>query len=56
MLAYNLGSFLRQAVLAAIVLQAVLQGGHAQPAPSTILTLPNGENYEFAGATYGAGV
>ena len=52
-LAYHLGNFLRQAVLAAIVLQAVLQGAHAQPTPSTIVTLPNGEKYEFAGVTYG---
>ena len=52
-LACNLGNFLRQAVLGAIVLKAVLLAAHAQPSPSQIVTLPDGERYEFAGVTYG---
>jgi hypothetical protein len=52
-LACNLGNFRRQAVLAAIVLKALLLTAHAQPSPSQIVTLPDGERYEFAGVTYG---
>ena len=52
-LACNPGNFLRQALLAAILLNAGLPVANAQSAPSKIVTLSDGGRYEFAGVTYG---